>query len=118
MLFRSVYIRALTGKNSVTFEVYGKKGDAEYSLSSSVTENIEAEEEITRDPAKARVKKDGLKSEGYLTVTRGGYKKTVLLRKDKYLPVKGFKYEGEQTEPEPQPDGQPQYPTAEPQPSP
>lgn len=113
-----VYIRALTGKNSVTFEVYGKKGDAEYSLSSSVTENIEAEEEITRDPAKARVKKDGLKSEGYLTVTRGGYKKTVLLRKDKYLPVKGFKYEGEQTEPEPQPDGQPQYPTAEPQPSP
>lgn len=93
-----VYIRALTGKNSVTFEVYGKKGDAEYSLSSSVTGHIEAEEEITDDPAKVRAKKDGLKSEGYLTVTRGGYKKTVLLRKDKYLPVKGLKYEEEETE--------------------
>ena len=92
------YIRAKTGNGSVTFEIYGTKSGAIYSLSSEVTGTLTAPEEITEDPEKARVGKDGLTSEGYLTITRGGYKKTVLLRKDKYLPVKSLVYKEEETE--------------------
>lgn len=91
-----VYIRGRTGNGYVTFEIYGKKGGAVYSLSSKVTETLPAPEEITDDPAKAKTGKDGLASEGYLTVVRGGYSKTVRLRKDKYLPVKHVKYVGEE----------------------
>lgn len=92
------YVRAKTGNNYVTFEIYGLKGEAEYSISSEVTGEIKAEEELTNDPSKARDGKNGLTSAGYLTVIRDGYKKRVLLRKDKYLPVKGLKYVGDDIE--------------------
>ncbi len=91
-----VYIRGRTGNGYVTFEIYGKKDGALYSLSSKVTETVPAPEETTDDPEKVRTGKDGIASEGYLTVVRGGYTKTVRLRKDKYQPVKRVKYVGEE----------------------
>ncbi len=100
-----VYIRAITGKNYVSFEIYGTETGAYYSLSSQVTGTIKADEEVCDDPAKARDGKDGVTSEGYLTVTRGNYKKTVRLRKDKYLPVKTVRYEAPET-PEQEADGE------------
>lgn len=83
-----VYIRAHTTNGSITFDIYGKSDGAVYSLDSSVTGNIPAEEETTDDPAKERAGKDGVLSEGYLKITRGGTTKSVRIRKDKYLPVK------------------------------
>ena len=79
-----VYIRANTVNGSVTFSIYGKTDGAVYSLSSEVTGSIPAPEEVCDSPEKAKAGKDGLTSEGYLTVTKNGFKKTVLLRKDKY----------------------------------
>ena len=93
-----IYIRANSQNGSVTFKIYGADGGAEYSLSSSVTGSIPAEEELTDDPLKARAGRDGTLSEGFLTVTRGGYSKTVRIRKDKYLPVKKVTYANENCE--------------------
>lgn len=93
-----VYICARTGKNYVTFEVYGRFDGVTYSLSSEITGNISAPEEITDDPEKARAGKDGLTSESYLLIKRNGYTKRVFLRKDKYLPVKSLVYEGGENE--------------------
>lgn len=93
-----VYICARTGKNYVTFEFYGMECEEQYSISSEVTGVIAAPEESTDDPEKAREGKDGLTSESYITVTRGNYKKTTILRKDKYLPVKKLVYSGEEEE--------------------
>ena len=93
-----IYIRANSQNGSVTFQIYGAFDGAEYSLNSTVTGTIPAEEEFTDDPQKARVGKDGTFSEGFLTVTRDGFSKTVRLRKDKYLPVKKVTYEGENCE--------------------
>lgn len=90
-----VYIRANTTKDSVTFTFYGESDGAEYSVLSEVTGSIPAPEELTEDPLKAREGKDGLLSEGYLEITRGGFKKTVLLRKDKYQPVKRMVFPAE-----------------------
>lgn len=103
-----VYIRGLTGKNYVTFEIYGSESGAYYSLSSEVTGAIEADEELCDDPTKAREGRDGLTSQSYLTVTRGVYKKKVLLRKDKYLPVKRIKYEPPEEQPEEEKTGEEQ----------
>ncbi len=88
-----IYIRANTTNGSVTFDIYGKSDGAKYSLKSSVTGNIPAPEEATDDPDKARSGKDGLISEGYLEIMRAGVTKSVLLRKDKYKPVKRITYE-------------------------
>lgn len=90
-----VYIRAKTLNGSVSFYIYGAEDGAKYSVLSTVTGNIPAPEETTLDSAKAREGKDGLTSEGYLVVLRDGYEKRVLLRRDKYLPVKKIKYGGE-----------------------
>ena len=87
-----VYIRAKTVNGSVTFSIYGYDDGTVYSLSSEVTGSIPAPEESCDSPEKAKAGKDGVTSEGYLTVTRGGYKSTVLLRKDKYAPVKRVIY--------------------------
>lgn len=91
-----VYICSRTGKGYVTFEFYGRRGEAEYSIFSEVTGNIAAPEEKVDDPEKARDGKDGIMSSGYLTVKRGNYKKTTLLRKDKYKPLKKLVYESEE----------------------
>lgn len=87
-----VYVRANTAEGSVTFTVYGYDDGTEYSVSSEITGAIAAPEESCDSPEKARAGKDGLTSEGYLTVKRGIYEKTVLLRKDKYSPVKRVIY--------------------------
>ncbi|MDE6586155.1 MAG: VanW family protein [Clostridia bacterium] len=89
---KPVYIRAATGSNYVRFDFYGLCGEETYSLSSEVTGTLTADCEITDDPEKVRDGKDGLTSQGYLIINRGGFTKKVLLRKDKYLPVKGFSY--------------------------
>lgn len=86
-LSEKLYIRAAAGKGYVTFYFYGKSDGAQYSYASRVTGNIPAPEEGTDDPSRVKDGRDGILSEGYLTVTRGGIKKTVLYRKDKYLPL-------------------------------
>lgn len=87
-----VYVRAKTVNGSVTFSIYGYDDGTVYSLSSEVTGSIPAPEESCDSPEKAKAGKDGLTSEGYLTVKRGGYGKSVLLRKDKYSPAKRVIY--------------------------
>lgn len=89
-----VYIRSQTDSNSVTFLIYGLGDGGAYSLSSEVTGALPAEEETTDDPAKVRQGKDGLTSEGYLTVKRGGEEKRILIRKDKYGAVKRVVLDG------------------------
>ncbi|MDE7181667.1 MAG: VanW family protein [Clostridia bacterium] len=84
----TVYIRARTGKNYVAFDLYGRGDGAKYSLSSTVTGSIPAPEETTDDETQVKAGRDGILSEGYLTVTRNGITKTTLFRKDKYSPVK------------------------------
>lgn len=93
-----VYICARTGKNYVTFEIYGRFDGVTYSLASEVTGNLPAPEEITGDPEKARAGKDGFTSQSFLLITRNGYTKRVFLRKDKYLPVKSLVYESAENE--------------------
>ena len=93
-----IYIRGNSSNGSVTFQIYGAFDGAEYSLNSEILGNIPAEEEYTSDPQKAREGKDGILSEGYLTITRNGFTKTVRLRKDKYLPVKRISYANENCE--------------------
>ena len=92
-----VYIRAAVSGGSVRFEIYGGGDGAAYSLSSGVTGSVPREEEKTDNPEKARDGKDGVLSEGYLVINRGGYQKRVLLRKDKYLPVKKITYIGDES---------------------
>ena len=89
-----VYIRAATANGSVNFTFYGADDGAEYSIKSSVTGSIPAPEEVTKEPDKARDGRDGITSESYLEITRGGYTKRTLLRKDTYLPVKKIAFEG------------------------
>ena len=93
-----IYIRANTTGGSVTFSIYGKPDGAAYSLSSEVTGSIPAPEEICDSPEKAKAGKDGLTSEGYLTVTRDGFTKKVLLRKDKYGAITRVVYPEENPE--------------------
>lgn len=89
-----VYIRANVTDGSVTFDIYGKSDGAKYKLKSSVTGSIPAPEEPTDDPAAERAGKDGILSEGYLEITRAGVTQSLLLRKDKYQPVKRRVYSG------------------------
>ena len=93
-----VYIRAQTGKNFVSFKIYGKRGGAVYELSSEVTGSLPAPEEFTKEKDKVREGKDGVLSNGYLTVKKGGETKTTLIRKDRYAPVKRFIFDGEEQE--------------------
>lgn len=98
----TVYIRARTGKDFVAFDFYGRGDGAEYSYSSCVTGSIPAPTETCGDESLAKAGKDGVTSEGYLTVKRNGLCKTVLYRRDSYAPVKRVEYvppqEDEQTE--------------------
>lgn len=85
---RTLYVRALSGENYVKFNIYGRGDGATYSYSSAVTGSIPAPVEETDDINSVREGKEGVTSEGYLTVTRNGIRKKVLFRKDKYSPVK------------------------------
>lgn len=83
-----VYIRAETGKNRVTFRLYGKSTGETYSIESVVSGGVAAPEELTDDPSKVREGKDGVLSESYLVAEKDGTVRRVRLRRDKYLPVK------------------------------
>ena len=82
----TVYIKAVTGENYVSFKLYGRNSGVKYGLSSFVTGTIEAPEEFTDDIASVRNGKNGTVSEGYLTVTKNGYTRIIFLRRDKYSP--------------------------------
>ena len=82
----TVYIKAVTGGNFVSFKVFGRDFGIKYDLTSVVTGAIEAPEEFTDDIALVRGGKDGIISEGYLTITRNGVPRRVFLRRDKYSP--------------------------------
>lgn len=89
-----VFIRSETGKGYVRFSIYGKSDGCSYKLSSSVTGNIPAPEEETEDIKKQRDGKDGVISQGFLTVEKDGKTRVKLLRKDRYAPVKRLVYTG------------------------
>lgn len=84
----TVYLKAVSGENFVSFKVYGRDFGIRYDLNSFVTGAIEAPEEFTEDIALVRGGKDGVISEGYLTVTRNGFSRQIFLRRDKYSPIK------------------------------
>lgn len=84
----AIYIRAYTGEGSVTFSLYGRGTGAAYSFSSLITGTVEAPVETTDDVSRVREGKDGIISEGYLTVIKDGVRVTKLYRRDKYAPVK------------------------------
>lgn len=84
----TLYIRAVTGGSYITFNIYGRGDGAVYGYRSTVTGAIPAPEEITKDGSLVKEGRDGTVSEGYLTVTRNGYTKTTLFRRDKYAPIK------------------------------
>lgn len=94
-----LYIRATTKQNSVSFFIYGRGDGAQYDFSSVVTGNIAAPVEKTNDSSLIADGKDGVISEGYLTVTRNGVKTTKLFRHDKYAPVKRVELDAPEEEP-------------------
>lgn len=83
-----VYIRAQASDGVLNFKIYGKSDGAVYSVESVVTGAIPAPEERCDDPSLARPGKDGILSESYLLVNRGGFIKRIKLRSDRYLPQK------------------------------
>lgn len=83
-----LYIRSAVSQNSISFTLYGKSDGASYSFSSKVVGVIGAPVETTEDETQVKEGKDGLESEGYLTVIRNGITLRTLLRRDKYQPVK------------------------------
>ncbi len=96
----TLYIRAVTGANSITFNFYGRGDGAQYGYSSVVTGSISPAEETTKDPLLVKDGKCGIISEGYLTINRNGVSTTKLFRRDKYAPVKRVTLEATQTEEE------------------
>lgn len=89
-----IYIRSSAKGGVLNFKIYGKSDGASYSLESVVLESVPAPEEFCSDPALARNGKDGVLSEGYIVINRGGYIKRVKLRRDKYLPQKRVIFSG------------------------
>lgn len=96
----TLYITADTGKNYVNFKIYGRDFGVKYSYRSCVTGAIKAPEEFTEDIALVRDGKDGIISEGYLTITKNGKTREILLRRDKYAPRKKVTFKTEETEEE------------------
>ena len=95
----TIYLTAQTGENYVRFRVYGRDFGIEYDLSSEVTGSIEAPEEFTTDLSLIREGKDGIISEGYLTVTKDGVTRRIFLRRDKYSPQKKITLKTEEETP-------------------
>lgn len=83
----TLYIRAFTGKNSITFNVYGRGTGSKYEYNYVIKESIPCAERTTTNEEEVKSGRDGTVSEGYLSVITNGVKKTTLLRKDKYAPI-------------------------------
>ncbi len=98
----AAYIRAETGKNFVTFKIYGLDCGVKYSVETEVTGSVPAPQETTEKAEEARAGKDGVISRAYLVEERDGFVKKTVLRNDRYAPVKRVIYEGEP----PEDDGQ------------
>lgn len=94
----TLYIRARTGKSYVAFDIYGRGDGAKYEFTSVVTGSIAAPEEFTTESEKVKEGRDGILSEGYLTITRNGISKQVLFRRDKYSPIKKITLEAAEEE--------------------
>ncbi len=84
---KPIYLRAQTDDNSVTVTFFGRSDGATYSLESSIIENLPFEEEEVDDPSKARVGKEGIKSECYLICERDGFISRTKIRGDCYRPI-------------------------------
>lgn len=84
----TLYIRARTGTGYVAFDFYGRGDGAEYSYFSEVKGNIPAPVEVTEDESLVREGRDGIVSEGYLLIKRGGTQIKKLMRRDRYSPIK------------------------------
>ncbi len=95
-----IYITSSFNGGSVTFKIYGRDFGARYSCSSRVTGIITAPEEFTDNEQMVRDGKDGIISEGYITVTRNGISHSKLLRRDKYAPQKKISLKPEELPPE------------------
>ena len=91
-----IYILGSADGERVSFTIFGVKNEYDYWLVSTVTEIIEGKTvtEKRRDGSEVDlIKKDGLKSEGYLQVYKDGVLiKTVKLRCDTYKPREGVNY--------------------------
>ena len=91
-----IYILGSADGERVSFTIFGVKNEYEYRLVSTVTEIIEGKTltEKRRDGSEVDlIKKDGLKSEGYLQVYKEGVLlQTVKLRCDTYKPRDGVVY--------------------------
>lgn len=97
---REIYVKSSTGANFVKFTLYGVDSGAKYEYTTFVTGKIEASEEETDDIALVRDGKDGIISEGYLTVTKNGVTNIKLIRRDKYAPQKRIVLKREELPPE------------------
>ena len=82
--------------NALTVSVYGRSTGAEYERESVLVQYVDPPEpeiresgEITEE-REIRVPKQGIRSEGYLIVRRGGKTERKRLRKDSYAPVRGI----------------------------
>ena len=84
----TLYFKSVTGENFVRFKVYGRDFGIKYDLNSTVTGAIVAPEEFTFDSSLVRDGKDGIISEGYLSITQNGVTREIFLRRDKYSPQK------------------------------
>lgn len=87
-----VYIRSYVQGGTIKFNIYGKSNGASYSLESVVTGSVPPPEEACSDPALAREGREGILSEGYLLINRGGFVRRIKLRQDKYQPQKRIVY--------------------------
>ncbi len=94
----TLYITSTAGENYINFKIYGRDFGVRYAFRSCVTGTITAPEEFTDDIALVRGGRDGTISEGYLTVTKNGKSREILLRRDKYAPQKKITLKTEDAE--------------------
>lgn len=82
--------------NALTVSVYGRSTGVEYERESVLVQYVDPPEPEIRESAEIaeerelRVPKQGIRSEGYLIVRRGGKTERKRLRKDSYAPVRGI----------------------------
>ena len=103
-----VYIAARTGKNTVTFDVYGAPDGCRYETESVVLKRVAPPEPKRIEGAEnacIRAEKEGLTSESYLLVydSEGNLISRKKLRRDNYAALQGIY----QVAPEEQPEEQP-----------
>ena len=82
--------------NALTVSVYGRSTGAEYERESVLVQYVDPPEPEIRENGditeerEIRVPKQGIRSEGYLIVRRGGRTERKRLRRDSYAPVRGI----------------------------